>query len=103
MVGRGLMLNEGTRYLSLAVPLGEYRPSPRATTRLRALFARLGRTDRRGVTIPLDRPEYRIEHPVSSGVRRPARGPLKAGGPRLERSDFELGHRNHLYVSGRVG
>jgi ribosomal peptide maturation radical SAM protein 1 len=103
MVARGLMLNEGTRYLSIAVPLGEYRPSPRATTRLRALFARLGQADRGGVTIALDRPEYRIDHATATGVRRRTPGPLKAARARLDKSDFELGPQNHLYVRGRVG
>ena len=102
MVERGLMLNEGTKYLALAVPLGEYRPSLRATTRLRALFARLGKADRRGVTIVLDRPEYRIDQPAfPHGSLRP-RGPLKPARAGLEKSDFELTDRHHLYVRGRV-
>ncbi len=37
----GLMLNEGAKYLSLAVPVGEYQPSPKAMTRLRPLFTRV--------------------------------------------------------------
>jgi ribosomal peptide maturation radical SAM protein 1 len=102
MVERGLMLNEGTKYLSLAVPLGEYRPSLRATTRLRALFARLGTADRRGITIELDRPEHLIDEPAIAGRRVRPRDVLEPARARLERTDFELRSPNHLYVRGRV-
>ena len=44
--GRGLMLNEGAKYLSLAVPIGDYQPSRGAMTRLRPLFAALDAGDR---------------------------------------------------------
>jgi ribosomal peptide maturation radical SAM protein 1 len=43
----GHMLIEGAKYLSLAVPVGDYQPSRAAMKRLRPLFARLD---------PLDRP-----------------------------------------------
>ena len=33
------MLNEGAKYLSLAVPVGDYQPSLDAMKRLRPLFA----------------------------------------------------------------
>ena len=46
---RGLMLNDGAKYLSLAVPIGDYQPSRDAMKRLRPLFARLDAADRRGV------------------------------------------------------
>ena len=39
IAGRGLMLNEGAKYLSLAVPVGDYQPSREAMKRLRPLFA----------------------------------------------------------------
>ena len=42
----GLMLNEGAKYLSLAVPIGDYQPSREAMKRLRPLFARLDPGDR---------------------------------------------------------
>jgi ribosomal peptide maturation radical SAM protein 1 len=44
--GRGLMLNEGAKYLSLAVPIGDYQPSRGAMRRLRPLFATLDAGDR---------------------------------------------------------
>ena len=40
------MLNEGAKYLSLAVPVGDYQPSREAMKRLRPLFARLDPADR---------------------------------------------------------
>jgi hypothetical protein len=42
----GHMLNEGAKYLSLAVPVGDYQPSREAMKRLRPLFARLDPADR---------------------------------------------------------
>ena len=42
----GLMLNEGAKYLSLAVPIGDYQPPPEAMKRLRPLFAHLDAADR---------------------------------------------------------
>src|SRR5262249_45033010 len=46
----GLMLSQGSRYLSLAVPVGEYLP-PRATlARMRPLLARVDASDRSFVT-----------------------------------------------------
>jgi ribosomal peptide maturation radical SAM protein 1 len=42
----GHILNEGAKYLSLAVPVGDYQPSRPAMQRLRPLLARLDRADR---------------------------------------------------------
>jgi ribosomal peptide maturation radical SAM protein 1 len=50
MAGTGLMLNQGAKYLSLAVPVGEYQPSREAMRRLRPLFAKLDAGDRSRVT-----------------------------------------------------
>ena len=76
MVARGLMLGEGGRYLSLAVPFGEYEPSAGASARLHALFAREGIADRGGVRIELDRDEYRID-----SVGRSAAGGRRVSAP----------------------
>ena len=46
IAGSGLMLNQGAKYLSLAVPIGDYQPSRDAMTQLRPLFARLDAGDR---------------------------------------------------------
>jgi len=50
LAGSGLMLNEGAKYLSLAVPIGDYQPSRDAMTRLRPLFAGIDDADRLRVT-----------------------------------------------------
>ena len=50
MADSGLMHHEGAKYLSLAVPIGEYQPSRDAMKRLRPLFARLDPGDRPQVT-----------------------------------------------------
>jgi ribosomal peptide maturation radical SAM protein 1 len=49
LVDRGLMLANGSRHLSLAVPIGEYRPPRAAAARLRPLIARVDRQDRAAV------------------------------------------------------
>jgi hypothetical protein len=54
MTDRGLMLCDGGRFLSLAVPLGDYRPSGPAAAGLRAMFAAIGTRDRHGIRIRLD-------------------------------------------------
>jgi len=46
IAANGHMLNEGAKYLSLAVPVGEYQPSRHAMKRLRPLFAKLDKGDR---------------------------------------------------------
>jgi len=46
LAARGLMLNDGSRYLSLGIPIGEYQPSRGALARLRPLFARVDARDR---------------------------------------------------------
>jgi len=50
IAGNGHMLSEGAKYLSLAVPVGEYQPSRAAMKRLRPLFARIAPADRPRVT-----------------------------------------------------
>lgn len=39
MADRGLMLSDGSRYLALAVPVGEYQPSRAAAAHIKPLFA----------------------------------------------------------------
>jgi hypothetical protein len=49
IASRGLMINEGAKYLSLAVPIGEYQPSHEAMKRLRPVIATIGAAERAGV------------------------------------------------------
>jgi ribosomal peptide maturation radical SAM protein 1 len=46
IAGTGLMLKDGAKYLSLAVPIGDYQPSRDALALLTPLFARVDRADR---------------------------------------------------------
>jgi hypothetical protein len=50
LVARRLMLADGVRHLSLAVPIGDYRPPVAAAARLRPLIAQVDAADRRAVT-----------------------------------------------------
>jgi hypothetical protein len=59
----GLMLNQGAKFLSLAVPVGDYQPSREAMKRLRPLFARVD---------PRDRP--RVKARFTSVNRQPTGG-----------------------------
>ncbi len=106
MVARGLMLRDGTRYLSLAVPLGEYQPAAPAAARLHALFARAGVRARGGVRIALDQPDFQLDAPSSARVRSRIGGDDGRRGDStsaaLSRSDFELAGPRELYVRRRV-
>jgi ribosomal peptide maturation radical SAM protein 1 len=81
MAGRGLMVAEGGKYLSLAVPIGEYQPSGVAAAQLRQLFRTIGRADHDGVRVRVDK-------------RLTGRAPLT-------RAHFELSG-NELYVRRSV-
>jgi hypothetical protein len=59
----GLMLKAGAKFLSLAIPVGDYQPSRQAMKRLRPLFARLD---------PADRPRVRAR--FTSVNRQPVGG-----------------------------
>jgi ribosomal peptide maturation radical SAM protein 1 len=49
LTARGLMLNDGTRFLSLAVPVGAYQPPPASAARLQPLVASVDSRDRRRI------------------------------------------------------
>ena len=83
MVDRGLMLKDGARYLSLAVPIGDYTPKGIAAARLRAMFASSTTRDYDGVRIRFS----------ASGAHD--RSPLT-------KSHFELDAANELYVRRTV-
>lgn len=54
LVSSRLMLQDGSRYLSLAIPLGDYAPGAAVVDRFRTVSARLGRRTPAGVVIPID-------------------------------------------------
>jgi len=49
LAARGLMLRDGSRFLSLAIPIGDYIPPRQSLARLRPLLTRVGARDRRRV------------------------------------------------------
>jgi ribosomal peptide maturation radical SAM protein 1 len=95
---RGLMLSDGGRYLSLAVPLGEYVPSGAAAARLRAMFAAAGTRCRDGIRITVDHNAGDADRRVPSGG---ANGRRHSTAP-LTPAHFELSGRNELFVRRRV-
>jgi len=55
IASRGLMLRDGSKFLALAIPAGEYRPAHAALARIRPLIARVDERDRRRVRSALSR------------------------------------------------
>jgi hypothetical protein len=51
LVARGVVISDNGRFLSLAVPLGEYVPAPAVIAHFYRLLATEGRRDARGVVI----------------------------------------------------
>jgi len=54
LLSRGLLATDGSRYLALAVPLGEYSPSASIVERFYETTRVLGRSTRDEVVVPLD-------------------------------------------------
>jgi hypothetical protein len=107
MTERGLMLSDGAKYLSLAVPLGEYAPSGAAAARLRAMFTAAGTRSRDGIRIAFDAQERGADRGRTPRAAAPlARGRVKAGlrfsrAP-LTRAHFELSGTSELFVRRSV-
>ncbi|MBI3403331.1 MAG: RiPP maturation radical SAM protein 1 [Acidobacteria bacterium] len=114
LTGRGLMVAEGGKYLSLAVPIGEYQPSGAAAARLRRMIGAIGTRDRHGVRIAIDapaavgadlgRPNDRARY-ARTVARRPGRArsaPTSSMTAPLTRAHFEMSGANELYVRRSV-
>ena len=100
---RGLMLRDGAKYLSLAVPLGEYAPSGAAAARLRTMFSAAGTRGRDGIRISFDAEDHDGGVPASDrGRGRRARSARQSTAP-LTRAHFELSGANELLVRRSVG
>ena len=95
---RGLMLHDGGRYLSLAVPLGDYQPSGAAAARLRSMIAATGTRTEHGVRIAFnpDQPAAAKRRARTNRAERHSRAPLT-------RAHFELTGAGELFVRRRVG
>ena len=96
---RALMVSDGAKYLSLAVPLGEYAPSGAAAARLRAMLAAAGTRSRDGVRIGFNVDDR------CAGARAVDRGRVnesRYSTAPLTRAHFELSSVNELFVRRSV-
>ena len=99
LANRGLMLRDGGKFLSLAVPLGDYQPSGAAAARLRTMIASAGTRTRDGVRIALD-PDARA---AAARSRKPAARSTRQSTAPLTRAHFELTGTGELFVRRSVG
>ena len=99
MATSGLMLRDGGKFLSLAVPLGDYQPSGAAAARLRTMIASAGTRTRDGVRIALD-PDARA---AAARSRKPAARSARQSAAPLTRAHFELTGTGELFVRRSVG
>ena len=99
MAASGLMLRDGGKFLSLAVPLGDYQPSGAAAARLRAMIASAGTRTRDGVRIALDSGE----RAAAARSRKPATRSARQSAAPLTRAHFELTGTGELFVRRSVG
>jgi ribosomal peptide maturation radical SAM protein 1 len=91
LVERGLLVRDGSRYLALAVPLGEYSPPPPAVERFYDVVRVVGSRIRRGWVVSphaADRPAGHIAGPSKAARSRGGApgGPLR----RLTVSQFSI-------------
>jgi ribosomal peptide maturation radical SAM protein 1 len=98
IASRGLMLRDGARYLSLAVPLGDYQPSGAAAARLRAMFSAAGTRHRDGIRIPFNTGDR-----GAAKARGRKDKALRHSSAPLTRAHFELSGDNELFVRRSVG
>jgi ribosomal peptide maturation radical SAM protein 1 len=98
MQDRGLLLKDGARYLSLAVPLGDYAPRPPVVERFWELAGRLGKRVPGGWVIGPDAsglaPPADVRSPRRAGRSRPRR----CSGRSLTVSQFSFGEAGRLFI-----
>jgi ribosomal peptide maturation radical SAM protein 1 len=112
LVARGVVIEDNGRFLSLAVPLGEYVPAPAVVARFYRLLAARGRRDARGVVIACRDSTRRRDAVPPRRRARIARGrigpsPKRGQGLRPEQFSVtphgELVVRSHRPASERRG
>jgi hypothetical protein len=106
MVDRGLVVRDGGRYLSLAVPLEDYAPSGRSVARILDVLSGVGRRVGKVVRVRLDRTEWQLDWKPTRGSRKKsAMVRSDRGQPqtlRLRRSSFRIIGGHELKVRPRV-
>ncbi len=103
LVARGLMLEHGGRYLSLAVRLGDYEPSRAVVNRFFSVAKRLGEPVAGGVRVPLERLNGSDGYRVAA-ERLPSKGSPsypRSRSRRLSTSQFSVDGRDGLFVEFR--
>ena len=106
LVESRLMVRDGTRYLALAVPLGEYSPPAPVVARFHELVRALGRAVPDGWLVPAD-----IIGETAERHARPATKPRRGGSrsrtprmpdDRLDESQFSIDERGGVLVRRRA-
>jgi ribosomal peptide maturation radical SAM protein 1 len=101
MVGRGVMVSDGNRFVALAVPLGEYASTGAAAAGVFDLLRRIGTRSGASVHVPLDRPEYQLSGPAGGRQQPRMRAVRRRAAVRLRRTDVRI-RRNELRVRRSV-
>lgn len=74
MVGRKLMIRDGTRYLALAVPIGDYQPGPKQRSRFRRAIRNIGARVDGGTRVRLSEPVSMLNQASARRRRRSREG-----------------------------
>jgi ribosomal peptide maturation radical SAM protein 1 len=102
-VERGLLLRDGTRYLALAIPLGEYVPDGPVVERFFRVVSQLGRRTPTGTVVSL-KGALRVERSrFWTATRLGPRRTRQKGARRIRRSrltpaQFEIAGNGDLYI-----
>jgi ribosomal peptide maturation radical SAM protein 1 len=100
LLGRGLLVTDGSRYLALAIPLGDYSPPPPAVERFYRMARSRGRTVPGGWVIPLGPTATGIQHRrrPSQGSSPSRRSDCDGDRGRLTASQFSIDHRGDVLI-----
>jgi ribosomal peptide maturation radical SAM protein 1 len=101
LVERGLLIRDATRYLALAIPLGEYSPPARAVQRFYDRVRAMGRSIPGGWAVPLDGAPGAVRRDGSRSSSRRSRRPARPR--RLTASQFSIDDRGELLIRRTVG
>ncbi len=94
LLHRGLMMRDGSRYLALAIPLGDYSPPVEAVERFRQLARRVGRRVRGGWVVS---PDAVSRGASGKALRRPRpRGRRARRDLRLTPAQFSIDARGNV-------
>jgi ribosomal peptide maturation radical SAM protein 1 len=100
LLQRGLMVSDGSRYLALAIPLGQYSPPPRAVERFYDLARALGSRVPGGWVVSVDGAHSAAtrKHRTSNARRRRLGGVGGRRALRLTASQFSVDARGDVWI-----